>query len=118
MKMRWQGWIFMWVLGVLAATTSPLRAQDAPKQPPAAAPELRCTLEPAEAPRGGRIKVQGEAFGATPLVRIAGQVAKMLHRGTNEASVQVARDSNGGEVTLTAGGKTVGCGQLTIIGKN
>ena len=77
-----------------------------------------CTLTGSEAPRGGRIEVKGEGFGRSPIVRIGGKVARLLERGKHSISVQVARDSNGGAVTVQSGRKKAQCGVLTIIGKN
>jgi hypothetical protein len=80
--------------------------------------EISCKLSASEAPRGGQIKVTGRGFGSTPVVRIGPVTAKIIKRGKNKVTVQVSRVSNGGEVTLKAGGKTVKCGKLRIIGKN
>jgi hypothetical protein len=96
-----------------------VHAQQPPKSPAkpvAAGPS--CQLENTESPRGGRLDVTGSGFGQAPVVRIAGRVARQLERQADRLSVQVARDSDGGEVTVQAGGKTVSCGTLTIIGKD
>ncbi len=111
-----------WVVLALACSLPPSAAafaQPAPKpptKPPAAA--ATCKLESAESPRGGRLDVTGTGFGQSPVVRIAGKVARLLERQAEHLSVQVARDSDGGEVTVQTGGKTISCGTLTIIGKD
>jgi hypothetical protein len=89
----------------------------APPTPPApiAAP---CKLLTPEAPRGGRLEVEGDGFGKTPVVRIGGRVARTLERAPQRLAVQIATDSNGGPVTVTADGKTMQCGVLLIIGRD
>jgi hypothetical protein len=77
-----------------------------------------CRLDEAEVPRGGRLDVSGENFGHAPVVRIEGRVARVLERKATRISVQVARESDGGAVTVQADGVTVQCGTLIIIGKN
>jgi hypothetical protein len=108
-----------WLLpsaATVSAQPSP-RPKDKPSAPIAVA-EPSCKLENTESPRGGRLDVTGSGFGQAPVVRIAGKVARLLERQPEHLSVQVARDSDGGEVTVQAGGKTVSCGTLTIIGKD
>jgi len=87
-------------------------APDAPK--PAQA--LSCQLLTQEAPRGGRIEVQGHGFGSVPLVRIDGQVTRIIERQRDRIAVMVPGDSNGGMVSVQAGRLKAQCGQLTIIG--
>jgi hypothetical protein len=98
-----------------------------PKQPdkgtpPAPAPPAPttapCKLLTPEAPRGGRLEVEGGEFGKTPLVRIGGRVARMLERTPQRIAVQIAADSNGGPVTVAADGKDMQCGVLIIIGRD
>ena len=71
-----------------------------------------------QAPRGGRLEVEGGEFGKTPVVRIGGRVARMLERTPQRIAVQIAADSNGGPVTVTADGKYLQCGMLIIIGRD
>jgi hypothetical protein len=92
----------------------------APPVPPAPAPgpsAPACRLLTPEAPRGGRLEVEGE-FGKTPVVRIGGRVARMLERSPQRIAVQIAADSNGGPVTVTADGRDMQCGMLIIIGRD
>jgi hypothetical protein len=92
-------------------------APPAPPAPPAptVAP---CRLLTPEAPRGGRLAVEGGEFGKTPVVRIGGRVARMLERTPQRIAVQIASDSNGGPVTVTADGRDMQCGVLIIIGRD
>jgi hypothetical protein len=85
---------------------------------PTPAPALRCTLRTPEAPRGGRLEVEGDAFGKTPVLRIGGRIARILERSELRIAVQIPRDSDGGAVTVTARGAEAECGTLTIIGRN
>jgi hypothetical protein len=80
--------------------------------------EVSCTLQSLEAPRGGQLVLRGRGFGSTPVVRIAGQVARIIKRGETEITIQVSQLSDGGAVSLHAGGKKVDCGVLKIIGKD
>lgn len=89
---------------------------DKPAEP--AEPQPSCKLLTPEAPRGGMLEVQGEGFGKTPLVRIAGKVTRTIERRDDRISVQIPRDSNGGEVTVQVGKARIVCGTLTIIGKD
>jgi hypothetical protein len=82
------------------------------------APALRCTLLTTEAPRGGRLEVEGQAFGQAPLVRIAGKVTRMIERTETRIAVQIPADSDGGMVTVTSNKHQANCGTLTIIGKD
>ena len=90
-------------------------APPTPLPAPAAPP---CKLLTPEAPRGGRLEVEGGGFGKTPVVRIGGRVARMLERTPQRIAVQIAADSNGGPVTVTADGKDLRCGVLIIIGRD
>ena len=91
-----------------------------PPVPPAPpAPTVApCKLLTPQAPRGGRLEVEGGEFGKTPVVRIGGRVARMLERTPQRIAVQIAADSNGGPVTVTADGKDLQCGMLIIIGRD
>lgn len=77
-----------------------------------------CKLQNEESPRGGRLDISGEGFGKAPVVRIGDKVARILERGEDRISVQVAADSDGGKVTVQVGKLTAECGTLVIIGKN
>lgn len=112
---------------VLAAQSSALAAPDkpaptppkkAPEKPPEKppAPALACKLLTKEAPRGGRVEVQGHGFGRTPLVRIADRVVRILERSGDKIAAQIPRDSSGGPVSVQAGEHRAQCGTLTIIG--
>jgi hypothetical protein len=90
----------------------------APAAPNAATAALSCTLVTTEAPRGGRLEVEGAGFGQAPLVRIAGRVTRMIERTETKIAVQIPPDSDGGAVTVHAGKLQAQCGTLTIIGKN
>lgn len=89
-----------------------------PEQAPSDGPKRVCTLAEPEQPRGGRLEVLSDAFGSSPVVRIAGKPARMIERREDRVSVQVPADSNGGPITLLHDGRSSTCGNLTIIGKN
>jgi hypothetical protein len=96
----------------------PPKKPDAPAaKPPAKAPPS-CELMTTEAPRGGRLEVEGQGFGKAPLVRIASRVTRMIERTETRIAVQIPRDSDGGPVTVKIGELEIACGTLTIIGKN
>ena len=98
--------------GVIAAPAA--KKPPAPQKPTA----ITCTLLTTEAPRGGRLEVEGTGFGQAPLVRIAGRVTRMIERTEAKIAVQIPADSDGGAVTVHAGKLQAACGTLTIIGKN
>jgi len=91
-----------------------------PEKPAAPKPKAgpTCTLRTTEAPRGGRLEVEGTGFGKSPLVRIADRVTRIIERTETTIAVQIHADSDGGEVTVQVGGQRVPCGTLTIVGKN
>ena len=95
------------------AADKPVADKPAPKKP-----ELTCRLDEAEVPRGGRLDVSGEGFGQAPVLRIGKRIPRVLERRADRISVQVARDEDGGPVTVQADGQTATCGTLVIIGKN
>jgi hypothetical protein len=97
--------------------SAPTEKPPAPKPVPKA-PAMSCTLLTTEAPRGGRLEVEGTGFGKAPLVRIAGRVTRMIERNETKIAVQIHIDSNGGAVTVKSGSLEAQCGTLTIIGKN
>lgn len=97
--------------------SAPAEKKALPKPKPSA-PAITCTLLTTEAPRGGRLEVEGAGFGQAPLVRIAGRVTRMIERTESKIAVQIPPDSDGGAVTVHAGKLQASCGTLTIIGKN
>ena len=101
---------------------APIAAPPEKKAPPAekkpAPPSASCTLLTPEGPRGGRLEVEGQGFGKSPLVQIAGRVTRMIERTETRIAVQIHADSDGGAVSVKVGGVEVPCGTLTIIGKN
>jgi len=113
----------------LAQTAPPPDKKAAPELPkpvekekkPAAAPDkpkeqaVTCTLLTKEAPRGGRLEVEGK-LGKSPVVKIGGVVTRIIERPGDKVAVQIPRKSDGGEVVVLVEGKTVTCGSLTIIG--
>ena len=115
---------FALLAAVLIAWFAPAAALGAPPEKPAkpdpkpAAPAVTCKLITVEAPRGGRLEVEGAGFGKAPLVRIAGRVTRMIERTETKIAVQIHADSDGGAVTVHAGKLKAECGSLTIIGKN
>ena len=95
-----------------APAPSPTPAPPKGKAPPS------CRLPSEEGPRGGRLVVEGAGFGRTPLVRIGDRVTRILSRLEHAVAVQIPADSDGGPVTLEAGGVRAACGWLTIVGKH
>ena len=98
-----------------------------PPKAPAEKPEKKpapgkggpsCSLPSEEGPRGGRLVIEGEGFGRTPVVRIGDRVTRILLREKTTLSVQIPRDSDGGPVTVEADGIRSACGWLTIVGKD
>lgn len=85
---------------------------------PAKAPEpaVTCTLLTKEAPRGGRLEVQGGKLGKSPVVKIGGAVTRIIERPGDKIAVQIPTKSDGGAVVVLVDGKDIACGTLTIIG--
>jgi len=106
--------VFAVLASGLAYALPPQKA--APEEKPKAAPT--CTLLTTEAPRGGRLEVEGTDFGKAPLVRIANRVTRIIERTETTIAVQIHKDSDGGEVTVQVGKARIPCGTLTIIGKD
>ena len=103
--------------GVMRVSAPPAPKPAQPQKPAAAM--VACTLLTTEAPRGGRLEVEGKNFGRAPVVRIAGRaITRILERTETKISVQIPADSDGGPVTVHAGAQQATCGTLTIIGKN
>ena len=100
--------------GALAAPPKPKVDAGAAKAP--AGPT--CKLITTEAPRGGRLEVEGSGFGKSPLVRIGGKVTRTIERTDNRIAVQIPANSDGGPVTVVVGKVETPCGTLTIIGRD
>jgi hypothetical protein len=81
-----------------------------------AAEAASCTLLTKEAPRGGRLEVQGTKLGKSPVVKIGGSVTRIIERPGDKIAVQIPKKSDGGAVIVLVDGKDVECGTLTIIG--
>jgi hypothetical protein len=110
---------FVLLLASLPYVAAPPAPKPAEKPQKAAAPSVSCTLLTTEAPRGGRLEVEGQNFGRAPVIRIGGRVInRILERTETKISVQIPADSDGGPVTVHAGKQDATCGTLTIIGKN
>lgn len=77
-----------------------------------------CELLTHEAPAGGRLEVRVTHAGKSPLVKIAGKVARLIQRQGDTIAVQIHKRCEGGRVTLHADNKSADCGTLTIIGQN
>lgn len=94
------------------------KKSDADSKPPAkpAEPAITCTLLTKEAPRGGRLEVQGDRLGKSPVVKIGGAVTRIIERPGDKIAVQIPTKSDGGAVVVRVDGKDVECGSLTIIG--
>lgn len=93
--------------------------KEKPKPPPEVVkeePAIRCKLLTKEAPRGGRLEVQGDKLGKSPVVKIGGVVTRIIERPGDKIAVQIPRKSDGGEVVVLVEGEDVPCGTLTIIG--
>lgn len=100
--------------GCLCASVALAGEPPAPDAPKKAA--LSCKLVTLEAPAGGRLEVTGEQFGKSPLVKIAGKVARLIDRYEDTIAVQIPKKSTGGSVTVHVGGKQAVCGELRILG--
>jgi hypothetical protein len=109
-----------WVTRGATSSRATLEAPPAkPKSSPGPKPPaISCTLLTLEAPRGGRLEVQGHGFGRAPLVHIGGKVTRMIERTESRIAVQIPADSNGGAVTVTNGRLRAECGTLAIIGRD
>ena len=93
--------------------------KEKPKPPPEEDDQesaVTCTLLTKEAPRGGRLEVQGAKLGKSPVVKIGGAITRIIERPGDTIAVQIPRKSNGGEVVVRVEGTDVPCGTLTIIG--
>lgn len=90
------------------------KSGEKPAAPAAAA--VTCTLLTKEAPRGGRLEVEGEKLGKSPVVKIGGTVTRIIERPGDKIAVQIPKKSDGGAVVVLVDGKAVECGTLTIIG--
>jgi hypothetical protein len=79
-------------------------------------PAATCTLLTKEAPRGGRLEVQGGKLGKSPVVKIGGAVTRIIERPGDKIAVQIPPKSDGGAVIVRVDGKDIECGTLEIIG--
>ena len=105
--------------GAAPAPTPPKPAEGAGKageKPAPAAEAITCTLLTKEAPRGGRLEVEGQKLGKSPVVKIGGAVTRIIERPGDKIAVQIPKKSDGGAVIVLVDGKSVECGTLTIIG--
>jgi hypothetical protein len=110
---------FLLLVASLPYVAAPPAPKPADKPQKAAPPAVSCTLLTPEAPRGGRLEVEGQNFGRAPVIRIGSRVInRILERTETKISVQIPADSDGGPVTVHAGKQEATCGTLTIIGKN
>ena len=111
-------------VGAVVTSAGPALADQTkgvPSPIPAPAPAKNspsCRLLTEEAPRGGRLEVQTERVGRTPLVLVNGEVVRILMRKNDLISAQIPRDSDGGMVTIKVDGEQLPCGTLSIVGKN
>jgi len=97
-------------------------ADPAPKTPAGSAKTAKvvepvtCTLLTKEAPRGGRLEVEGEKLGKSPVVKIGGKVTRIIERPGDKIAVQIPPKSDGGAVVVRVNGDDIAWGTLTIIG--
>jgi len=98
-----------------APQTPAPKPPESAKTPSAPAP-ITCTLLTKEAPRGGRLEVEGEKLGKSPVVKIGGAVTRIIERPGDKIAVQIPAKSDGGAVIVRVDGKDIECGTLTIIG--
>lgn len=89
---------------------------EAPKVDKKLEAKVTCTLLTTEAPRGGRLEVEGKNFGKSPVVKINAETTRTIERSGDRIAVQIPRKSEGGAVTIRAEGQDVHCGMLVIIG--
>jgi len=101
-----------------AEKPAPPKPPAKPEEPPKGTVGPTCRLPSEEGPRGGRLVIEGEGFGRTPVVRIGDRVTRILVRQAKTISVQIPADSDGGPVTVEAEGVRAACGWLTIVGKD
>jgi hypothetical protein len=103
-----------------AEPPAPPKPVEKPKAPEAAKepekPAITCELLTKEAPRGGRLEVQGDKLGKSPVVKIGGVVTRIIERPGDKIAVQIPKKSDGGAVIVKVEGTDVPCGTLTIIG--
>jgi hypothetical protein len=100
------------------SVTPPESTKKSEADKPAKAPEpvITCTLLTKEAPRGGRLEVEGSKLGKSPVVKIGGTVTRIIERPGDKIAVQIPTKSNGGAVIVRVDGKDIACGTLEIIG--
>lgn len=95
-------------------STKKTEGDSAPSKAPE--PTVTCTLLTKEAPRGGRLEVQGSKLGKSPVVKIGGTVTRIIERPGDKIAVQIPTKSDGGAVIVRVDGKDIECGTLEIIG--
>src|SRR5688572_19384710 len=71
--------------------SSTKKAEDTAPKP--AAEAVTCTLLTKEAPRGGRLEVQGTKLGKSPVVKIGGAVTRIIERPGDKIAVQIPAKS-------------------------
>jgi len=108
----------VFLLAMTGVTRPSLAKPPSEQPPPKPKASSSCALITTEGPRGGRLEVEGNGFGQSPLVRIGGKVCRMIERTDTRIAVQIPADSNGGPVTVKTGKAELSCGSLTIIGKD
>ena len=101
---------------VAPAAPKPVEKQKAPEAEKPMPAAITCELLTKEAPRGGRLEVQGDKLGKSPVVKIGGVVTRIIERPGDKIAVQIPRKSDGGAVIVRVDGNDVACGTLTIIG--
>jgi hypothetical protein len=77
---------------------------------------LTCSVGTAGAPRNGYITVNGQGFTNDATVMIGGVYAPVVARQAGSLRAQVPGNSGGGQVSVSSGGRTARCGNLSIIG--
>jgi hypothetical protein len=102
--------------GEKPAPKDPVKAPIAAPAPAPVEPKVSCTLLTPEAPRGGRLEVEGKGFGKAPVIKINGQITRIIERPGDRIAVQIPRKSDGGPVVIRVEGEDIACGTLTIIG--
>ncbi len=98
------------------APKEPVKAPVAAPAPPPVEAKVTCTLLTPEAPRGGRLEVEGKGFGKAPVIKIGGAITRIIERPGDRIAVQIPRKSDGGPVVVRVDGDEYTCGTLTIIG--
>jgi hypothetical protein len=77
---------------------------------------LTCSVGTSAAPRSGYITVNGQGFSNDATVMIGGVYAPVVARQPSALRAQVPANSSGGQVSVSSGGRTARCGNLSITG--